>query len=77
MTQLPEDYCMLEPWFPAIRHLRNAARQSTGVGVLTMRILIDEYGRPKLWMMPELIKLVPRATADEALTEIIKGLIIE
>ena len=74
MTDLPDDYEALSVWFALCRHLRNAARQSSGLGVITARIVIDEFGRPQLWTMPTLERLVPRMTADLALREIIEKL---
>lgn len=71
---LPDDIEYLRPFFPAIRHLRSVAKGSAGLGVITMRIVIDEFGRPKLWTMPTLTRLVPRMTADQALAEIIEQL---
>jgi hypothetical protein len=71
---VPSDLAVLKPWFPAIRHCISVAKQSSGLGVLTLRIVIN-YGKPfGLWIMPELTRLVPRDTADQALKEIIYGL---
>jgi hypothetical protein len=71
---VPDDYEFLQPYFPAIRHLRSIAKQSSGLGVVVLRIVIDEFGKPKLWTMPELTRLVPRATADLALADLVKQL---
>lgn len=71
---IPSDLAVLKPWLPVIRHCISVAKQSSGIGVLTVRIMVN-YGRPAgLWIMPELVRLVPRDTADQALEEIIEGL---
>jgi hypothetical protein len=73
---VPEDIEYLAPFFPAIRHIRSVTKLSSGLCVVTLKILVDEYGRPYpgLWMMPTLEKLVPKDTADLALREIIDKL---
>jgi hypothetical protein len=71
----PDDYSTLADWFPIIRHARSVAKQSSGLAVLTIRVVVDSLGKPAgLWIMPELTRLVPRATADLALKEIIEQL---
>lgn len=79
MTQpIPEDIDSLRNWFPAIRHMRSVARQSTGYAIVTLRVIVNEFGQPAgLWIMPELTRLVPRYTADQALAEVVKGLTSE
>ena len=74
MTQ-PDDIEYLTPWYPALRHARSVCKLSGCMGVVTMRVVVDEMGRPcGLWMLPRFEKLLPQATADMALREIVEKL---
>lgn len=75
---MPDDIESLRYWFPIMRHARAVAKQSSGYGVLTIKVVVNELGQPAgLWIMPELVRLVPRDTADQALNEIISGLTLD
>ena len=76
MTTIPEDIDYLAPFFPAIRHIRSVSKLSSGLAIVSLKIIIDEYGKPVpgLWTFPTITRLVPRATADEALRDILEQL---
>jgi hypothetical protein len=71
---LPEDVFALAEWFPILRHLRGMAKSSSGLAVLQVRVIVDEFGSPMLWNTPTIDKLLPRATRDEALSELLSKL---
>jgi len=50
------------------------AKSSSGLAVITVRCVIDEFGTPMLWNTPTIDKLLPRATRDEALSELLSKL---
>jgi len=62
----PED---IKPaWFNVIRRLQNVAKQSNQrVGVVSIRILIDQNGDPVSWTEPELVSLEPKRQGAEVL----------
>lgn len=73
---IPDDIDALRPWFPAIRHCISVSKLSDCLAVVTLRIVVDEMGRPTpgLWILPTIDKLLPRATRDEALSELLSKL---
>jgi len=70
----PEDWQALEEWFPILRHLRSMAKSSSGLAVVGVKVIVDEFGTPMLWNTPTIDKLLPRATRDEALSELLSKL---
>lgn len=75
---IPDDIETLKYWFPVIRHARAVAKQSSGLGIITIRVVVNEIGQPAgLWVMPTMELLVPRSTADLALREILDKLTIK
>jgi len=71
---LPEDVFSMVDWFPVLRHLRSMAKSSSGLAVVGVKVIVDEFGTPMLWNTPTIDKLLPRATRDEALSELLSKL---
>jgi len=71
---LPDDVFSMVDWFPILRHLRSMAKSSSGLAVVGVKVIVDEFGTPMLWNTPTIDKLLPRATRDEALSELLSKL---
>lgn len=47
-------------WFKVIRRAMQASRTQDGLSILSMVVLVDNQGRPRLWSAPEVTKLEPK-----------------
>jgi hypothetical protein len=65
----------MSEWFPIIRHMRMITKANTGLAVLSVRVVVDEFGRPVCWLTPTLDRIQPRATSVEALAALIETLV--
>jgi len=63
------DYEILEPWFNLIRSMRSQCT-SNGMSGITVRVIVDEHGMPKLWAEPKAIHISPVRE-----TEFIEGIV--
>jgi hypothetical protein len=64
MIQLPED---IQPqWLSVIRRLQSVSK-SSGLSVVTIKILVDENGVPQAWTEPEQTKIEPKSAASAIL----------
>lgn len=55
-------------WLPLVRRLQSACADNQGFAVLTVRILVDSEGSPRLWTSPEVCKIEPKKGKDDLLT---------
>jgi len=68
--QLPED---IDPsWLPVIRRLQSVAK-SQGLAVISINILVDEFGKPKAWTSPEKTKIEPKGASSALIQLFISG----
>ncbi len=70
-NNIPGDIDLLRPWFSFIRRMRQEM-PSTGVGVATIRVVMDERGTPVFWSEPEFTRLEPRSSAGASLKDILE-----
>lgn len=62
-----EDTDRLKPWLNVMLRA-NLAASAGGPGILTFRVMIDEYGRPcPPWTSPKITHLEPRGQAENIL----------
>jgi hypothetical protein len=64
----PEEFDRLSPWINVMLRANQAA-SAGGPGILTFRIMIDEYGRPcPPWTSPRITHLEPRGQAEKIMS---------
>ena len=71
--QVPGDYDSLVPWFNLIRRARSVTVGGRA-GILVLRVLVDEDGKPGTWVVPELVRLEPSSTLEETLSRVFDSL---
>jgi hypothetical protein len=52
------------PWLNVARRLQSVHRTG-GLALITITILVDQNGLPKLWLEPECRKIEPKRSAEE------------
>lgn len=63
--QWPDD---LHPeWMNVLRRLQSVGHTQNGITVTTLRVILDEHGKPIKWTTPESISLEPKRNTDEFL----------
>jgi hypothetical protein len=56
-------------WLNVIRRLQSVARQSNqGYAILTISVLVDADGCPKMWTEPNCTKLEPKKCGEDILS---------
>jgi len=51
-------------WFNFIRRLQSVGAQNNGYAIITISVVIDADGDPKLWTEPRVTKLEPKRIDD-------------
>lgn len=69
----PGDLEILRPWFNFVRRLRLAAKDGGTMGVLSIRLVVDENGMPLHWTEPVRTAIEPRA-GNEQLARLLDSL---
>jgi hypothetical protein len=54
-------------WYNPIRRLQSVACKTQGYAIVSMRIVIDEYGDPVLWTDPQMTKIEPKGDRETLL----------
>ena len=63
---LPADWGEVQMWLPLMRRLCNAGKaRLPGLSVLSVRILVDEHGRPQWWSNPKQTHIEPGRKGEE------------
>ena len=71
-NDIPGDLELLRPWFNLIRRVRQLALK-TGCALTTITVVTDDCGNPvEPWILPELRKLEPSTTAEQAFEKLVK-----
>lgn len=52
------------PWLNVARRFQSVARTG-GLALITMTVLVDQDGLPRLWLEPDCRKIEPRKSAEE------------
>jgi hypothetical protein len=52
------------PWLNVARRFQSVARTG-GLALITMTVLVDQDGLPRLWLEPDCRKIEPRRSAEE------------
>ena len=52
------------PWLNVARRFQSVARTG-GLALITMTVLVDQAGLPRLWLEPDCRKIEPRRSADD------------
>jgi hypothetical protein len=60
---LPRDIQL--PWLNVTRRLQSASRVSDGLALISITVLVDENGTPRLWLEPEVRLIEPKRSAEE------------
>jgi hypothetical protein len=64
----PDEVERLKPWFNIMLRA-NLAASAGGPGILTFRVMIDEYGRPcPPWTSPKITHLEPRGQTEKIMS---------
>ena len=58
----------LRPWLPLVHRLQGAGK-SGGHSVVTVHIVVDEFGKPIHWTEPEVTHIEPCARAEQMTDE--------
>ena len=61
-------------WLNVIRRIQSVARKNEGVGIMQIKVMVNQDGLPLFWIEPEMILLEPKTTVNfdflrEELTE--------
>lgn len=68
----PDYWDALKPWLPLVHRLQDAGK-SRGHSVVTVHIVVDEFGRPLHWGKPKIVHIEP-LSRGEALDELLQTL---
>lgn len=52
------------PWLNVARRFQSVARTG-GLALITMTVLVDQDGLPRLWLEPDCRKIEPRRSAED------------
>lgn len=52
------------PWLNVARRFQSVARTG-GLALITMTVLVDQDGLPRLWLEPDCRKIEPKKSAEE------------
>ena len=52
------------PWLNVARRFQSVARTG-GLALITMTVLVDQDGLPRLWLEPDCRKIEPKRSAEE------------
>lgn len=52
------------PWLNVARRFQSVARTG-GLALITMTVLVDQDGLPRLWLEPDCRKIEPKKNAEE------------
>jgi len=58
MPSLPKD---IKPqWLNVIRRIQSVARKNDGVGIINIKVMVNQDGLPLFWIEPEMVLLEPK-----------------
>jgi len=63
-TELPLD--LKKPWYQVARRLQSVSKTG-GLALVSITVLVDQEGIPRLWLEPTCKKIEPRRSAQEIL----------
>lgn len=51
-------------WLNVIRRIQSVARRNEGVGIIQIKVMVNQEGIPLFWIEPEMILLEPKSTVS-------------
>jgi len=69
-TNLPQD--IQSQWFSVTRRMQSVANTG-GLALITITVLVDSNGTPRLWLAPTVRKIEPRKSQNEILALLSKN----
>ena len=53
----------LRPWLPLVHRMQGVGK-SRGLSVMTVHLIVDEYGHPVRWLEPCVLHIEPKTEAE-------------
>lgn len=51
-------------WLNVARRLQSVSRQNDGIGILHLKVMVNQDGNPIFWVEPDIIKLEPKGSVN-------------